>query len=142
VPSEAFVTPTVVVAAGEPIVVTIGVTCVEVGAVGVVGAVLGATRVVVGATVGVGSGGRVVVVVLVDFGGVRVIGGTVTTIEVSKGPRVLSIGPMAILFVVLTGGSSALTEVPLIGMLNTVNIPKNKLVNKTTTTRLKKVSVH
>ena len=102
VPSEAFVTPTVVVAAGEPIVVTIGVTCVEVGAAGVVGAVLGATRVVVGATVVVGSGGRVVDVVLVVFGGVIVIGGTIPTI-------VLSTGPMARLFMVVTGGSSALT---------------------------------
>jgi hypothetical protein len=140
--SKVVVTPTVVVAVGGPIVVTVDGTCVEVGAVRVVGAVLGATRVVVGATVVVGSGGRVVVVVLVDLGGIIVIGGTVIAIVLSMGPRELSMGPMATLFVVVTGASSALTEVPLIGMLNTVNIPKNKLVNKTTTTRLNKVSVH
>lgn len=39
---------------------------------------------------------------------------------------------------VVTGGSSALTEVLPIGMLKTVNIPKNRLINKTTTTRLTK----
>ena len=94
---------------GEPIVATVNDACVEVGVGSVVGAALGATRVVVGATVVVGSDGRVVVVVLVDLGGVIVIGGTVITIVLSYGPSVLIMGPMAILFVVVSGESSALT---------------------------------
>jgi hypothetical protein len=137
-----MVTPTADVGVGEPIVVTVGATCVEVGAADVVGAVVGAAEVVVRAMVVVGSGGRVVVVGpgLGGLIGLIVIGGIVMVVRTES--RSVIIGAITIAAVAVTGGSSALTEVLLIGMLNAMNIPNNKLVNKTTTTRLNKVSVH
>ena len=77
------------------------------------------------------------------MGGVIVVGGTVTGIVGNIEPSAVIMGPIiGMVGGVVTGGSSALTCAPPIGMLNTANIPKNKLVNKTTTTRLNKVSVH
>ena len=73
-----------------------------------------------------------VVVVLVGLGGLIgliVVGGTVITIVVGMGlPSGCSRGSSRRIICV--------TGVLLIGMLNIMNNPKNKLVNKTTTTRL------
>ena len=117
----------------------------EVGAGDVVGAVVGAARVVVGAIVVVGSGGRVVVVEGEGLGGLGgfVVVGAVIPIVVRIVSRSLIMGStIAALFFIVSDESLALTGELLIGTLSSMNIPKNKLVNKTTTTRLNSASVH
>ena len=99
-----------VVDVGERIVVGVGVPCV----------VVGATWVVVGATVG---GGNVVGACVVDGPGLGLgFGSTVVVVVTAKAVVVL--------------GGSALTYVPANGVLNIISSPKNQHVNVMTMIRL------
>ena len=97
-PPEGLVTPATVVDVGEGTVVGVGITCV------VVGAVVGATWVVVGATV---VGGNVVGVCVVVVGGGGLGLGLGLTVVVVAGTVVVVAGTVVV--VVVSGGTSALT---------------------------------